>query len=303
MNFNFKDKALDVVGHRKGFFAASAIFLLIGLVFLLLMGLNLSVDFEGGTQLEIFSPEPLFSVDEVADVLTVEGMEPDDIRLAGNENEIVEVLYIGTLTKEEINQAESVLAEQFGDVEVSESTVTPMVARELAVKAIYTTLLASVAVIVYVSIRFEYRFAVAAIIALFHDVLFMIGVFAIVRLQVDLTFIAAVLTIVGYSINDTIIIFDRIRENMKVAKLKTTQDLQQLVNQSVKETLPRTLNTSITVIFASLCLYLLGGEGIRNFSFALTVGLLSGTYSSIFIASQIWFVWKAREFRKKAAHA
>ncbi|MDQ0339527.1 preprotein translocase SecF subunit [Caldalkalibacillus uzonensis] len=304
MNFNFDPESnrYQFVKHRYKYFLLSGLLIGLGLLIIAIMGINLGVDFESGSTLEIMIQDQAFTSEEVEAVLADLGLEPGSIRLIGNNNEIAEVRFIGTLDQEQITQVRQAFAEHFGQVDINESTVSPMVARELARQAVYGILLASVAVIIYVAIRFEYRFGVAAIIALFHDALFIVALFALLRLEVDLTFIAAVLTIVGYSINDTIVIFDRLRENMKFAKLKTVEDLEQLVNRSIVENLPRTLNTSITVVFAALALYLLGGEGIRNFSLALLVGLLAGTYSSIFIAAQLWFEWKKRELKKKLFH-
>ncbi|EGL81635.1 protein-export membrane protein SecF [Caldalkalibacillus thermarum TA2.A1] len=301
MNFNFDPESsrFQFVKHRYKYFLVSAVLIGLGLVIIAVLGLNLGVDFESGSTLEILIQGQPFTTEDVQAVFAELGLEPGDIRLIGNNNEIAEVRFIGTLDQEEINRVREAFAERFGEIDINESTVSPLVARELANQAVYGILLASLAVIIYVAIRFEYRFGIAAIIALFHDALFIVAVFALLRLEVDLTFIAAVLTIVGYSINDTIVIFDRLRENMKFAKLKRVEDLEQLVNRSIVENLPRTLNTSITVVFAALALYLLGGEGIRNFSFALLIGLLAGTYSSIFIAAQLWFEWKKRELKKK----
>lgn len=139
----------------------------------------------------------------------------------------------------------------------------------------------------------------AAIVALLHDAFFIIAFFSLTRLEVDLTFIAAILTIVGYSINDTIVTFDRIRENMKKFKSKTFEDLKFIVNLSLRETLTRSLNTIITVIIAVAALLIFGSDSILNFSIALLVGLIAGTYSSIFIASQLWLVWKGKQLERK----
>lgn len=128
---------------------------------------------------------------------------------------------------------------------------------------------------------------------------FIVAVFSILQLEVDLTFIAAVLTIVGYSINDTIVTFDRIRENMRHAKVKSFDDLAQVVNDSLRQTLRRSINTVLTTVIAAAALYILGSEAIRNFSFALLVGLIAGTYSSIFIAAQLWLVWKGKQLKKR----
>jgi SecD/SecF fusion protein len=145
-----------------------------------------------------------------------------------------------------------------------------------------------------VSIRFEWRFALAGIVALLHDAFFVITIFLIFRLEVNLPFIIAVLTIIGYSINDTIVIFDRIRENLRFAKLKSPADLAQLINSSVTQTLARSINTVATVMIVALGLFVLGSPSIRLFSLAMLIGLCAGAYSSIFIASALWY-----EMRKK----
>ncbi len=161
-------------------------------------------------------------------------------------------------------------------------------------------LIASIGIIIYVTIRFELPMAIAAIASLLHDAFFMIAFFSITRLEVDLNFIAAVLTIVGYSINDTIVTFDRMRENMhKKKRLKTFQDILDVVNVSIRQTLTRSLNTVFTVLICVIALLIFGSEPIRNFSIALLVGLLVGVYSSVFIAASLWVVMKGKELKKK----
>lgn len=302
VNFDQDKLGLNFVKHRRKYFIFSGILIGIGLLILAVMGLNLGVDFEGGTRLEVLIEDQTFTTADIQEVFNqIEGIELGGITLAGNQNQIAAVLFIGTLTPEEIRTVNAALQAKFGQgsVGVNESTVSPSIARELARQAVLAILLASVGVILYVSFRFEYRFAMSAIVALVHDVLIVIAVFSILRIQVDLTFIAAILTIVGYSINDTIVIFDRIRENLRFGKTKTVEQLADLVNKSIVDTLARSINTSLTVVFASVTLFLFGGEGIRNFSFALTIGLIAGAYSSIFIAAQVWMVWKARDIKKK----
>lgn len=150
------------------------------------------------------------------------------------------------------------------------------------------------------TVRFEMAMAIAAIVSLLHDAFFMIVFFSITRLEVDLTFIAAVLTIVGYSINDTIVTFDRMRENLiKKKRLKTFEDIAEVVNVSLRQTLTRSFNTVLTVTFTIIALMIFGSESIRNFSIAMFVGLISGVYSSVFIATNLWVVLKAKELKKK----
>ncbi len=308
MNYKF-----DFVRHRKVYFIVSSLIMLAGIVSLLVMGLNLGVDFKSGTRYEIKIGQHFVEKD-VRDLLLQAqetskkagydvNLAPTIVRVAGPENEIAVVRFDQTID----SKVKPIIRDTFGTkydtkdfkVDINESTVNPTVGRELAKKAIWAVLWASLGIIVYVAIRFEYRFAIAAIAALMHDAFFVITAFSLLRLEVDLPFIAAVLTIVGYSVNDTIVIFDRIRENMKHARIRRFEDLEDVVNVSLNQTLARSINTVITVLITALALYLLGGTGIKNFSFALLLGLISGAYSSIFIASQIWIVWKGREFKNR----
>lgn len=288
----------DFVKQRNKFFVISSLLIGIGLIILEIFGLNLGVDFEGGTRVEILIEES-FSTTELGKLLNDKGFTPREIGIAGNNKEIAALVFIGTLTTQEINQIETIVEESYGEITVIVSTVSPEIARELAKQAIFAVMLASIGIVIYVTVRFEYKFAIAAIIALAHDVLFVIAMFSLLRLELDLTFIAAILTVVGYSINDTIIIFDRLRENVNVLKINNQMDLAKAVNQSIISTLPRSINTSLTVLFAAVALYLFGGEAIRNFSFTLIMGLLVGAYSSIFIAAQTYFIWKSKDMKKK----
>jgi SecD/SecF fusion protein len=182
------------------------------------------------------------------------------------------------------------------------NTVDVEMARELQWNAIIAVLVASIGIAIYVSIRFEWRFAVGAIVSTLHDAFLVITAFSIFRWEVNLPFIIALLTIIGYSINDTIVIFDRIRENLRFGKQKTAEDLAQLVNQSIWQTLTRSINTVVTVLIAAVLLLVLGSEPIRLFSLAMVIGLTAGAYSSIFIASQIWFdLRKRKKFKASPA--
>jgi SecD/SecF fusion protein len=173
------------------------------------------------------------------------------------------------------------------------------IAREQQTNAMIGMAVASLGIIAYITIRFEWRFAIAAVVALLHDAFIVISLFSIFRLQVNLPFIIAVLTIIGYSTNDTVVIFDRIRENMRFSKLKTASDIAILVNRSVWQTLTRSINTVITVVLAAVCLFIFGSESIRLFSLAMIFGLLSGAYSSIFIASPLWLMLRRGSLDKK----
>ncbi|MBP1930446.1 preprotein translocase subunit SecF/SecD/SecF fusion protein [Ammoniphilus resinae] len=293
---NFNPKTWNYVSHRKQFFLLSGVLQIIGILGLLFLGFNLGVDFQSGTRLDIAIGKP-FTEAEVAAELKQLNLEPGSIVTAGDNGERAAVRFTEPLNKEQIASVKNSFTKKYGDqVDIQESTVDPVVSRELAKNAMYALIWASIGIVIYVTVRFEYRFAIAGIIALLHDAIGVISIFSIFQIEVDLPFIAAILTIVGYSINDTIVTFDRIRENMKLHKVKRKADLEYVVNLSIQETITRSINTVITVLMASAALLIFGGESIRTFSLALTIGLFIGMYSSIFIASQIWLEWKAKEF-------
>lgn len=288
----------DLVKHRNKFFIFSGILIVVGFILLGVLRLNLGIDFASGTRVELLSNQPL-TTQSVKEELEKVNLSTNDILISGNNQEVGVARYKGVLTKEEIAALKDHFSEVYG-AEPNVSTVSPTVGKELAKNAIIAVAIAAVGIIIYVTIRFEISMAIAAVVALLHDAFFIIAFFSITRLEVDLTFIAAVLTIVGYSINDTIVTFDRIRENAQRKKrFKTFEDIADVVNVSLRQTLGRSINTVLTVVIAVIALLLLGSESIQNFSFALLVGLIAGTYSSLFIAAQLWLVWKKKELQKK----
>ncbi|GIO87942.1 hypothetical protein J25TS5_48740 [Paenibacillus faecis] len=290
-------KNLNYVHLSKYFYIFSIALTLAGIICLSVFGLNYSVDFRAGSNVDITlskgitaeQVQPILDKLKIADEASISpGEERMNIRFTQVLNEDQEMKLKGEISK----------LDEKASFEVN--TVDPEMAKELARNAIYAVLISCLGIIVYVSIRFEWRFAVAAIISLLHDAFMVVAVFSIFRLEVDLTFIIAVLTIIGYSINDTIVIFDRIRENLRFSKLKNRQDLIELVNRSVSQTIMRSIYTALTVFVAAFFLFLLGGESIRMFSLAMVIGLLFGAYSSIFIASPLWFVLKSKQKNKPA---
>ncbi|MDR6226351.1 preprotein translocase subunit SecF [Desmospora profundinema] len=298
MNFKF-----DFVGKRKLFFILSASILLLGIASLLIQGLNLGVDFVSGSRVDVSIGQE-FDLEEGRAILEKLGYENPSIRKAGNENELLVFRTDENLEVEKVNEIRDQFREKFGEqVAVNEQTVDPIVGRELAKNAMISVLIASVGIILYVTIRFEYRFAMTAVLALFHDALFVIGIFSIFQWEVDLVFVAAVLTIVGYSVNDTIVVFDRIRENIEIEQPKRWEDLKEAVNRSLQQTLVRSINTGLTVIFAAAALFAFGGESIRYFSLALLLGLFAGIYSSVFVASQVWITWKWKSMEREKLKA
>ncbi|GEL06825.1 protein translocase subunit SecF [Salisediminibacterium halotolerans] len=302
MNFDPENTRLNFVNQRKKFFLLSGVFMLAGIILLSTVGLNLGIDFSAGTTIDILAEEPV-TEEEIASEFAEVGYEPDDITLAGDDGEVGRVQFIGDLGQEETLEIQSHFEDVYGNTPTV-STVTPIVGEELAQNAVISVLIASIGIILYVTLRFELMYGVSAIIALFHDALFILIVFSIVQFEVNIPFIAAVLTIVGYSINDTIVTFDRIRENMaKEEKVEEFADVARVVNKSLVQTLARSINTVLTVLFAAGALFILGGEALRSFSFALVVGLAAGTYSSLFIAAQVFLQFKTRQLRKQREKA
>lgn len=299
MHYNIK---LDIVKHKAKFFTISIVVTVIGIIALMVMGLKLGVDFKSGTSLDITAEQAidLQTADAIFEDL---GLKPASRTIGGDLQNRVSTRFDKVLEQQEVIQIVNAFSEKYGAVSREENTVDTELAKELAKKAIYAVLIACIGLIIYISIRFEWRFALAANISILQNAFIVITVFSLFRLEVNLPFVAAVLTIIGYSINDTIIIFDRIRENLRFAKLKNEQDLAELVNRSIWQTMTRSINTVVTVLFGAVALLILGSEAIRLFSLAMVIGLASGAYSSIFIASPLWLLLKRGSLNKKSVVA
>ncbi|MGR0120580.1 protein translocase subunit SecDF [Bacillus halotolerans] len=286
----------DFTSKRKYFFIFSSAITVAGIIILLVFKLNLGIDFASGARIEVQSDHKLTTEQVEKDFASL-GMEPDTVVLSGEKSNIGVARFVGVPDKETIAKVKDYFKDKYGS-EPNVSTVSPTVGKELARNALYAVAIASIGIIIYVSIRFEYKMAIAAIVSLLYDAFFIVTFFSITRLEVDVTFIAAVLTIVGYSINDTIVTFDRVREHMKKRKPKTFADLSHIVNLSLQQTFTRSINTVLTVVIVVITLLIFGASSITNFSIALLVGLLTGVYSSLYIAAQIWLVWKGKELKK-----
>ncbi|EIM07926.1 bifunctional preprotein translocase subunit SecD/SecF [Planococcus antarcticus DSM 14505] len=288
----------DFAGNRNKFFLASIVLIVTGMAVLGVFRLNLGIDFSSGTRVEIAS-EAALTKEEVQSFLDGAGFETDDVVISGDESNIGVARFNEEFSQEEINSLKTVTVDEFG-AEPNVSTVSATVGEELAKNALYALSIAALGIIIYVAFRFEWRMGVASVVALVHDAFFIVAIFSMLRLEVDITFIAAVLTIIGYSINDTIVTFDRIRENMKrMKKIDTTEQLEKVVNISLRQTLGRSVNTVMTVLLVVIALLIFGAPSITNFSIALLIGLIAGTYSSIFIAAQVWLVLKKGELKRK----
>ncbi|MEH6889695.1 protein translocase subunit SecDF [Bacillus sp. JJ864] len=285
------------IGHK--FFWFSVVVMIAGSIILPIFKLNLGIDFESGTRMDIKTNQAITvsQVQKELHDLKVD-VKQEDIVPTGNDNKGFAVRTIGVLSKDDISKVKTVFHDKYG-TEPNVSTVSPTIGKEIARNALIAVLIASAVIILYVSIRFRFTYALSAVLALLHDAFFIIVVFSLLHLEVDLTFIAAVLTIIGYSINDSIVTFDRNRELYKQKqKIRTLSDLEEIVNASIRQTIGRSINTVMTVLLPVITLLIFGSESLRNFSIALLVGLIVGTYSSVFVASQIWLMLENRRLKK-----
>lgn len=284
---------MNLVKHRKKYFILSAIIIAIGLITMGVRGLNYGIDFTGGTIIQI-DLERKESLEDLKKVMS-EFDKDAEIIFTGTEKKEIMIKSTLNLTREEsanVFQAYKTKFNLKADKPQQVEAIGATIGQEIQRKALLSVLIASLGILIYVSVRFETKFGIAAVLGLIHDVLVMLSIYSILNLTIDSTFIAAILTVIGYSINDTIVIFDRIRENLRITK---TRDIDLLINTSVKQTLRRTLATSFTTLVMIGLLYGLGTEAIRAFALPLMLGVLVGTYSSIFISSPIWFILKTRK--------
>ena len=292
----------DILNRSKLWFAISLLIIIPGIFCMFTKGFNFGIDFTGGTIIEMEFQQEV-TLPQVRDVLREYNLDNATIQLSGDASnvEASKDVMIRTMDLEE-NERKAVMAslkDEIGDYTVlREEKVGATIGGELITDALMATVISWILIILYVSYRFEWRFGVAAILTLIHDVLIVLSVFSFLQKQVDSSFVAAILTIIGYSINDTIVIFDRIRENQRL-HFKRGGDLNELANRSIYQTLTRSLYTVFTVLFTTFALYFFGGDTTKDFSFALLIGFFSGSYSSIFVASPLWVVLKNRFPAKK----
>ncbi len=285
----------DIAGHRKIWFLFSALIIVSGLICMYVRGFNFGIDFTGGTIIDLKFDRPV-AIAEVRSSLAKYGLDGATIQLSGAQSDVTESedMMIRTVDLEE-NQRKEVMASLRSDVGdytvLREEKVGATIGGELIQNAVLALLVSWALIILYVAYRFEFKFGIAAVLALVHDILVVLAVFSFTQRQIDSSFVAALLTIVGYSINDTIVIFDRIRENLKL-HFRRGGDIDELVNRSVFQTLTRSLYTVFTVLFTTFALYFFGGETTKDFAFALLIGFGVGCYSSIFIASPLWIAFR-----------
>jgi len=306
MQFFKHNTHIPFIRYRYIAMTISLALILTGIVSLIIHGgPNYGIDFRGGTlvQVKIHKPTDISHIRDSLKGLKLGEVVIQSIGAQAQSEYLIRIEKSSTSLKGVSEQVKERLIARFGEksVEIRRvEMVGPKVGKDLRRKGLWAILFAMVAILIYITWRFEFWFAIGAIIALAHDVLITVGVFSIMNKQVNLAIVAAVLTIIGYSLNDTIVVYDRIRENMKKLQKISFSDM---VNQSINETLSRTILTSLTTLITVVILFLLGGEVIRNFAFALIVGVVVGTYSSIYIASPVVLFFEPSGHNKHTARS
>ncbi|MEW6409713.1 MAG: protein translocase subunit SecF [Nitrospirota bacterium] len=292
-----KTPKIDFIGKRNIAFMASGIFIAIGIVALIQIArgaINLGIDFSGGTSVHLKFEKPI-PMDHARKILEQSGLKDVDLQDFPAENKLLIRIKKSDIETGKVSEnIVRIFSEGFSGTKfVVDSTteIGPKIGKSLQKDALIAVAIATAGILIYIAWRFRFKFGVAATIATFHDVLFVLGVFYIMNKEINLLLITALLTIAGYSLTDTVVVFDRIRENMK---LRYKEPIPLVINSSINEVLSRTIITAGTTFLAATALFFFGGEVIHDFAFAILIGIAIGTYSSIFIASPILVVWKGR---------
>lgn len=283
---------IAIIQNSKKFLTLSAIMVILSLSIIFTKGLNYGIDFSGGNLIQVKYEKPV-SLTNLNDIL--DEAAKNIPQLSGNSRKVqisegtTVILRTQELTENQKNEVLEDLS-KLGTYEINKiEKVGASVGKELKSSAIYSLLIGAVLIVIYITVRFEFVFSIGAIVALLHDLIIAIGVISLLGYEVDTPFIAAILTILGYSINDTIVVFDRIRENIK-RKTKKKIDFVQCLNNSINQVMIRSINTSVTTLFAIVAILIFGGDSLRTFIVTLLVGMLAGTYSSVFIATPIVYL-------------
>jgi preprotein translocase subunit SecF len=297
----FKTPNIQFIKRRKMAYVISGFLLVVGIGSLFIPGRpNLSIDFKGGTSIVLRFEKPITTA-QIREALSTIGLGSSEIKQFGSKQEYL--IYVeqqtGVSASEMAKKVENAISGSVSDIpyEIRKiDTVGPKIGEELRKATVLAILIALLLILIYIGWRFEFVFAVGAIIALFHDVMITLGIFSMFNIEISLKEIAAFLTIVGYSLNDTIVVYDRIRENLKVMR---SDNLETIMNSSINQCLSRTVVTSLTTFVVVLILFLFGGEVIKGFALAMLIGVIVGTYSSIFVASPIILEWQSHHGGKR----
>lgn len=307
----FRRQKWDIVGHSRLWFAISAIVIVIGMGTWAVRGLNWGIDFTGGSLLRYQFERPLVTeagqaievTQQTRALLADMGLEGSQIQVAGDDEIYIRVPEVDTDAEAREQDAAieagliGLFGERGGELEsLGRETVGPVIGEMLRRSAIQALSIGIILILIYITVRYEFRFAIASVVALVHDTAILVGAMAILQTELNTWFVAALLTVLGYSINDTVVIFDRIRENRSIHR---RAEMSEVVNASLLQTLARSINTAVTTLFTLIALYVLGGATIQGFALALIVGVAVGCYSSIFTASPFVCSWYAAAQAKR----
>ncbi|MEK6725334.1 MAG: protein translocase subunit SecF [Deltaproteobacteria bacterium] len=287
---------IDFTGKRNYAFAFSGVLCLLGIIAIVMIGLgkaNMGVDFAGGTSVQLKFEGPVV-IDQARKTLESNGIQADLQQFAEGNKLLIRIKRADIPLGQVSDKVVEVFTKEYPAnkfVVESSTEIGPTVGKSLQTDALIAVIISMLAIVIYIAWRFEFKFGVAATIATFHDVLAVLGVVFILNMEITLLTVTALLTIAGYSLTDTVVVFDRIRENLRS---KAKGALEAIINRSVNEVLSRTIITVLTTFIAAAAIYFFGGEVLHDFAFALLVGLIVGTYSSIFVASPVLILWKTK---------
>lgn len=278
-------KKFDFINNRRMAYIISTVIILVGLISIIFQGFNYGIDFAGGTLLQIRFDKSV-STTELRNVLSEFNLSQSTIQNL-SENEFV--IRTEKIDSEQRKEILSAFRENLAGLDVLRvESVGPVIGENLKKLALSALFFAFIGITLYITMRFEFKFSIVSILALLHDCLIVLGIFSLLQKEITISVMAAVLTIIGYSLNNTIVILDRLRENIK---FKTREPFENLINRSINQSLSRTINTALTTIIPVLALYFFGGNILSDFALALFIGMVAGTYSSIFIASPLLLEW------------
>jgi preprotein translocase subunit SecF len=292
-----------IVEHRNRWFALSGIVIALSLIGLIFSGLNLSIDFEGGAQLQ-YTFTTAVTAQDVTEILNENGHTDSEVQIANGDTVLIRTTTL-TADREESDALLTALAKQAGidTGDINQQDVGPTWGKEISRKALSGLIVVLAAIMLYISFRFEWKMAVGAIVALLHDVLITAGIYALTGRQVTPATVIAILTILGFSLYDTVVIYDKIKENTETSAMVSRLGYADTVNYSLNQVFMRSVNTSLVVLLPILSLLLFGGDTLKDFAFAMFIGVATGAYSSIFIAAPLLVIFKGREAKYRQLEA
>ena len=285
----------DIVAHKKWWFTLSSVLVIFSIVSMFVNGFNFGIDYTGGTILDLQFKQPV-TVEQVRNVVDSSKLNLSNsvIQLSGVTDQDASqdvMIRMRNLTSEESKEISDDLSNQLGGAEVKRTeSVGAVIGSEVTKNAIINLAVAFIALAAYITFRFEYKIAISAIVSILHDLIMVLGVFSFFHLEIDATFLAAILTVVGYSMNEAVVIFDRVRENTRTHR--RTDTYEKLAHDSIAQSIHRSIYTLTTVLFACGALHFFGGDSTKNFSLVMLIGFISGAYSSICVDTSFWVVWK-----------